>query len=198
MIRRRRKSPQQQTLQKIYRKNERINVPKVMVIDADNNQLGILSTKQALDLAKEADLDLVEVSPLANPPVCKIMEYGQFVYQQAKKAQAQKANLKKAELKQVRLSYRIGQHDLEIKIDNAKKFLNKGHKVQLDMILKRREKAHTKEAIAKMNEFATMLADSGKIDGQIQVNGGRLAISLLPLAGNIKITGKKNDEENND
>lgn len=195
MIRRRRKRPQQQTAAKLYRKNERINVPKVMVIDADNNQLGVLSTKQAMDMAAEAGLDLVEVSPLANPPVCRIMEYGQFAYQQAKKMQAQKASLKKAELKQIRLSYRIGQHDLENKLENGRKFLLKGHKVQLDMILRRRERAHTKEAIAKMNEFGTMLADSGKLDGPAQCNGGQLSISLTPLASNIKQVSPKNEDQ---
>lgn len=195
MIRRRRKRPQQQTATKLYRKNERISAQKVMVIDADNNQLGVLSTRQALEMAMEAGLDLVEVSPLANPPVCRIMEYGQFAYQQAKKMQAQKASLKKTELKQVRLSYRIGQHDLENKLENGRKFLQKGHKVQLDMILRRRERAHTKEAIAKMNEFGTMLADSGKVDGPAQCNGGQLSISLTPLASNVKPTSSKNEDQ---
>ena len=197
MIRRRRKRPQQQTAQKAYRKNERITSPKVVVIDADNNSLGILPLKQAIGLAQEVGLDLVEVSPLANPPVCRIMEYGQFVYQQSKKAQAQKANIKKTELKQIRLSYRIGQHDIDNKLNNAKKFLSKGHKVQLDMMLRRREKAHTKEAIAKMNEFGTMLADYGKIDAPAQSNGGQLSICLTPLAGNVNKTTNINTEEQN-
>lgn len=197
MIRRRRKRPQQQTAQKAYRKNERINAPKVVVIDADNNTLGTLTLKQALDIAMEAGLDLVEVSPLANPPVCRIMEYGQFVYQQAKKAQAQKASIKKVELKQIRLSYRIGQHDIDNKLNNAKKFLTKGHKVQLDMILRRREKAHSREAIAKMNEFGTMLADYGKVDAPAQNNGGQLSICLTPLASNVnKIATAKAEEQN--
>lgn len=176
MLRGRKK--RQNTNLKLYRKNEAIRTPEVAVIDEAGNPLGNLKTFEALAIARERELDLVEVSPLANPPVCRIMEFGQFQYQQAKKLQAQKAKIKKVDLKELRLTYRMGAHDIQIRADQAKKFLDKGHKVKVDMLLKRRERAHLRDGIAKVNEFANMLSSIAVIESPLKVNGGQISITF--------------------
>lgn len=136
-----------------YYMNERIRALKVRVIDEEGKQLGIINTREAIKIAREKELDLVEVFPKSDPPVCKILNYGQFQYQQSRKNQAQKSHLKKLETKGIRISFKIGQHDLELRENQAIKFLNKGNKVNIEMILRGREKKYAKEAFEKVMTF---------------------------------------------
>ena len=136
---------------KQFRANDRIRVPQVFLIDANGEKLGSIDTKKALAMAEESGMDLVEVNPKADPPICKIMDYGQFKYEKEKKAQKQKAQQKKVETKGIRLSVRISTHDFNFRKDQAIKFLQKGNKLKIELILKGRERQHpgkAKETIA--------------------------------------------------
>jgi translation initiation factor IF-3 len=136
-----------------YRANEHIHVPEVRVIDEQGKFLGILKTQDAIALARERDLDLVEVSPKEVPPVCKFLEYGTFKYQKAKEQRAQKAHAKKVEVKGIRLSVRMGAHDEEVRMNQALSFLAEGQKLKIEIILRGREKAHSDLAIQRIAEF---------------------------------------------
>lgn len=116
-----------------------------------------METNQAIGIAKEQNLDLIEIAPTAKPPVCRIMDYGKFLYHKAKQERIQKAKQKKIELKSVRISVRTGEHDLSFKAEKIKEFLEEGHKVKVDMVLRGREKAHFDFAEEKLRTFLNNL-----------------------------------------
>lgn len=134
------------------------------VISDDGKQLGVMSLSSALALALERELDLVEVSPNLNPPVCKIMDYGKFIYKIEKQKRQQSAKQKRVGTKGIRLSVRIDKHDLEFKARNAIKFMEKGHKAKIDMFLKGREKANIDFARNKIESFIQSIKDMMKAD----------------------------------
>jgi len=166
----------------VYRINEKIRVPRVMVIDENSVARGEMDTFEALKLAEESGFDLVEVNPKAVPPICKILDYGQFQYQQSRKAQEQRTKIKKVDTKGVRLSYKIGVHDLEFKKDQAIKFLQKGDKVKIEMILKGREKQFGPDATAKLNAFTKSLEESVNliIECPPKRMGGQIFLLVAP------------------
>ncbi|MFH1252944.1 MAG: translation initiation factor IF-3 [Candidatus Uhrbacteria bacterium] len=125
-----------------YRTNFEITAPQLRVIDENDNALGILDTSEAIRIAKERSLDLVEVSPKAEPPVARIIDNGQFRYQKEKEAKKQKAQSHEVDIKGIRLSPRIGDNDFNIRCAQAKKFLERGDKVRPEIVLRGREKAH--------------------------------------------------------
>jgi translation initiation factor IF-3 len=133
-------------IEKKFRVNQLIKVPKVFLIGEDGEQFGDTPTSEALRMADEAGLDLVEVNPTAEPPIVKIMDYGQFKYEREKKAHKQKQQQKKVETKGIRLSVRISDHDFEMRINQGEKFLSKGNKLKIELTLKGREKAHPQKA----------------------------------------------------
>jgi len=139
--------------QDIYPVNEHIRVPEVRVIDENGEMLGILATAKAIAMARERGLDLIAVSPKAEPPVAKFLNYGSFKYQQEKQSKKQKAQQKTIELKELRLSPRIGKHDLDVRIKQAEKFFSKGDKVIVSVILKGREKQHPELAKDLIQSF---------------------------------------------
>ena len=141
-----------------YRFNEQIHLPEVRVIDEEGTFLGLMQTPVALALAVERGYDLVEVSPKENPPVCKFLDYGAFKYQKEKELKQQKAHAKKVEVKGIRLSVKIGAHDLENRINQATGFLEDGQKLKLEIILRGREKAHSDLAITKIQEVINRLS----------------------------------------
>lgn len=128
-------------------------MPQVRVIDERGNQLGIMLPFEALQMARERELDLVEVAPLAQPPVCKIMDYGKFQYQQSKQERISKVRQKKVDIKGIRIGVRTDEHDLEFKKAQAEKFLTKGDKVKIEIILRGREKAHQGLARTNLENF---------------------------------------------
>jgi len=164
--------------QQRFRINERIRVPRVMVIDENGASLGELSIADAIAAARESGLDLVEVQPKAVPPICKILDYGQFQYEQEKHRQKQKAKQKKVEVKGIRLSLRIGEHDKETRRAQAAKFLEQGHKVKLDIVLRGRERAHTDQGKEIMESFAKSLGDDVIIEQPFSRQGGRLSLII--------------------
>lgn len=151
-------------------------VPKLRVIDENDKHLGTLSTSKSLALARDRGFDLVEISPKENPPVAKFLDFGQFKYEEEKKKRAQKKKIKKIELKEVRLSFKIGKGDLTLREKQAKKFLEIGNKVKIEMRLKGREKAHLDRAKEIINNFIQTLGEKTPIEVEQLLNkqGGRL------------------------
>jgi len=135
----RKKRPDKPLIPK-YFTNERIRSEEVRVLDAEGKNLGVMKTKDAILVAKEREQDLVEINPKANPPVAKIMDFSQFKYQKEKEVRKQKLNSHIAELKGIRLSMRISDHDMDVRLQQALKFLNRGDKVRTEVILRGRER----------------------------------------------------------
>jgi len=157
--------------------NRQIRAIEVRVIGEDNEQLGVMPTQQALDLAIEQGLDLVEVSPLAQPPVCKIIDHGKFKFQQSRSEK----KIKRIETKGVRLSLKIGQHDMLVKQKQVEKFLSKGHDVKIELRLKGREKAYTFKDKAKdvIKQFVENLEGKHTFDEKgIEQMGGVLSVVI--------------------
>ncbi|NCN25684.1 translation initiation factor IF-3 [Candidatus Falkowbacteria bacterium CG10_big_fil_rev_8_21_14_0_10_37_14] len=147
--------------EKTFRANERIKAMSVILVDENGVNHGIVPTEQAITMAQTAELDLVEVNPKGDSPICKIMDYGQFKYERDKKLQKQKVKSKKTDTKGIRLSVRIGEHDLQVRYNKAKNFLLKGDKVKIEIRLRGRERQHPEVAAANINKFVKQLqADS--------------------------------------
>ncbi len=161
---------------KFYRLNNQITAQKVRLIDESGKFLGIIDTQKALEMAQEKGLDLVEINPKEEPPIAKIMDFGHFKYQEAKKERKQKS--KEIEVKGVRVSLRTGKHDLEIKANQAKKFIEQGNKVKIEMILKGREKIHMDLAEKIINDLINLIGIEVKIEQPLNKQGGRLTILI--------------------
>lgn len=172
-----------QTAEKKFYVNEQIRVPSVLLIDETGERIGEIVTAKALQMAKDADLDLVQVDPKGSPPVAKIMDYGQFKYEREKQAHKQKVQQKKVDIKGIRLSVRISQHDFDFRVDQAKKFLEKGDKLKVEVILKGRERQHPEKGVEAINNFIAALK---KVEGfniipeqDLTKQGGRFIIILV-------------------
>lgn len=162
--------------------NDGIRVPRVFVIDDEGKQLGEMSTLEAMALARERLLDLVEVSPKANPPVCRIMDYGKHIYQQSKQMRLAKARQKKIEIKGVRLGIRTDVHDLEFKRAQSEKFLGHGDKVKIEIVLRGREKAHQDLARQNLQKFISSITIPYKIEESIKRFPGGFNALIAPVA----------------
>ena len=171
---RRRPKPKPEPI-RLARMNKFITSPEVRVIDQHGQNLGVLSAAQALHAAQSAGLDLVEVNPKAIPPVCRIINYGQYRYEQEKEARKAKAKQKMVEVKGIRLSLRIKGADLELRKTQAAEFLERGDKVKIEMVLKGREKAHTDLAQKIMDEFAASLPQASVLQ-PVSRMGGRISL----------------------
>ncbi|MBU1137066.1 translation initiation factor IF-3 [Patescibacteria group bacterium] len=154
--------------QKRVRINGWINVSPILLIDEKGQNLGVVETPKAFQMAREKGLDLIEIAPQSRPPVCRIMDYGKYKYEQSRKGKGQKAKQKQVETKGVRIGLGTGKHDLEIRAKQAEKFLNKGNKVRVEMILRGREKALLNVAFDKLNEFIKMIPVEVKIEQEIK------------------------------
>ncbi len=137
----------------VYRFNEQIQTPEVRVIDEEGKPLGVLDTASALGMARERGYDLVEVSPKAEPPVCKFLDFGQFKYQKEKELRIQKARAKKVDVKGIRLSVKMGQHDIDIRRAQSEGFLADGDKLKIEIHLRGREKEHGNLAYERIQSF---------------------------------------------
>ncbi len=158
------------------------------MIGADGEQVGVVETSQALRMAEEAGLDLVEISPDARPPVCKIMDYGKFKYEQSKKDQKNRSSSKASEMKEVRLgrSVKIDPHDVEIRVNQARRFLMDGHKVQITQKFKGREMAHRELGINRLRNIRDALADIAKCETEPRWMGPQASIILAPEKAKIE------------
>lgn len=138
---------------KFLRSNEAIRFSPIVVIDEDGTNLGTIPTPKALEIAYEKGLDLVEINPTNRPPICKVMDFGKYKYDLAKKEKEAKAKRQEVELKEIRLTFKIGDHDLEYKARQANDFISQGHKVKVSMRLRGRENALTETAMAVFKKF---------------------------------------------
>ncbi len=162
------------------RKNEQIRVPQVRLIDSDGTMLGLVSIQEALIKAREQELDLVEISPTAQPPVCKILEYSKYIYEQGKKNKDAKKKQKTVALKEIRLKSRIASHDLEVKVKQIEGFLNKKDMVRVSVVFYGRENQHKDIGITMLNDMKTKFAAISDVDGTIQTQGNRVSITFVP------------------
>ena len=144
--------------------NEKIRAREIRVIGDDGEQFGILSVNEALALAAEKSLDLVEISPNATPPVCKIMDYGKFKYEKTKKEKENKKKQKNVVIKEIRIKPHIDEHDKETKISQIKKFIEKEYKVKISLRLSGREKLHAESAVKILDEFADSFEETAIVE----------------------------------
>lgn len=162
--------------------NEEIRDREVRVITDKGEQLGIMSAKDAVREAEKRNLDLVKVSPAAVPPVCKIMDYGKYRFDQAKKEKDRRKNQKIVETKEVRLSVNIDTHDFDTKVNHAVKFLNGGNKVKVSIRFRGREMAHTHLGNGIMERFAEATAEYGTVEKSAKLEGRQMLMFLAPKA----------------
>ena len=158
--------------------NEQIRDKEVRLVGADGEQLGIVSSKEAQKIADEAGLDLVKIAPNAKPPVCKVVDYGKYRYEMARKEKDAKKKQKTVELKEIRLSPNIEANDLNTKVNQARKFLTKGDKVKVSIRFRGRELAHTEIGIDILNDFAAKLEDVAVIEKPVKVEGRSMVMFL--------------------
>ena len=160
--------------------NEQIRDKEVRLIGEDGEQLGVMPARDALHMAKEAELDLVKIAPTAKPPVCKIIDYGKYRYELARKEKEAKKKQKVIEVKEVRLSPNIDTNDLSTKMGAARKFLEKGDKVKVTLRFRGREMAHMSKSRYILEDFAKELADIAVIDKPSKVEGRSMVMFLTP------------------
>ena len=160
--------------------NEEIRGKELRVIDSDGTQLGILSSQQALEIAEERNLDLVMISPQAKPPVCKIMDYGKFRFEQARREKERRKNQKVVDIKEVRLSLNIDTHDFNTKLNQALKFIAKGDKVKVSIRFRGRELGHPELGMAVMKDFAEACTEAAVVEKQPKLEGRSMLMFLAP------------------
>ena len=158
--------------------NESIREKEVRVVDADGSQLGILPLKEALNIAASKNLDLVDIAPQAKPPVCRIMDYGKYRYEQAKREKEARKNQKTIEIKEVRLSLNIDTHDFNTKVNAAKKFLSAGNKVKVSVRYRGRELAHPELGRGLLERFKDDCSEVGVVDKQPKMEGRSLVMFI--------------------
>jgi translation initiation factor IF-3 len=159
-----------------YRVNRQIRIPEVRLIDEKGEQLGIVTTADAMKRAEDAGLDLVEVSPTARPPVCRILDFGKFKYAQRKKERG--SHKPASGLKELRVRPAIDKHDLEYRLDAGRKFLEQGHKVQVVCIFRGRQMAHPEHGYTVMRTVAATLSDISKVESPAKLMGRRMTMLL--------------------
>ncbi|MCD8006787.1 MAG: translation initiation factor IF-3 [Oscillospiraceae bacterium] len=164
--------------------NEEIRDPKVRVIDSDGTQLGIISSKDAQKLANQKELDLVKIAPTANPPVCKIMDYGKYCFEQSKREKEAKKNQKIVEIKEVRMTSKIDSNDFNTKVNQAIKFLKGGDKVKVSVRLQFRKGVplHSELSDKLLNQFKEAVAEYGTFDKPSKVEGRNITLMISPKA----------------
>ena len=158
--------------------NDQIRDIEIRVIGEDGQQLGIMSSREAMKIAREAELDLVKIAPQAKPPVCKIIDYGKYRYELARKEKEAKKKQKTIEVKEVRLSPNIDSNDLNTKIASARKFIEKGNKVKVTLRFRGREMAHVQSSRHILDEFAKALEDIALVDKPAKMEGRSMAMFL--------------------
>ena len=166
-------------IQKNPRVNNQIKLSQIRLIDENGQNLGIVETDKALEIAREKGLDLIEIAPNVRPPVCRIMDYGKYQYQKSREERQKKTKQKKIEIKGVRISLRTGQHDLEVKVKQANKFLDRGHKVKIEMILRGREKALLAIAKEKLNKFIELISPDIEIEKEAERQPRGLSVMVI-------------------
>ena len=177
--------------------NENIHDREVRVVGADGSQLGIMSSTQARELAYSKELDLVKIAPQAKPPVCKIIDYGKFRFEQAKREKEARKNQHTVEIKEVRLSLNIDTHDFETKMNHAIRFLKEGNKVKASIRFRGREMGHPEQGYAIMRKFAEALTDYATVEKSAKLEGRNMLMFLAckPVSHPAPKSGAKSAEK---
>lgn len=162
------------------RVNERIRIREVRLIDENGNQIGVVPTRDALETARERGLDLVEVAPNAVPPVCRLMDYGRFRYEESRKERESRKKAKTIALKEIRMKPKIGEHDVETKARNARRFLNAGDRVKVSVRFRGRENLHPEIGRDLLLKMIGLLEDVATVDQQPRSEGQDMSILLSP------------------
>ena len=160
--------------------NEEIRDKEVRLISDEGEQLGIMSAEEALKIAEERNLDLVKIAPMAKPPVCKIMDYGKFKFEKAKKEKEARKNQKIIETKEIRLSLNIDTHDFDTKINHAKRFIAEGNKLKVSIRFRGREMAHPEIGLTIMQRAAEALAECANIEKPAKLEGRQMLMFMAP------------------
>ncbi|MCX5753330.1 MAG: translation initiation factor IF-3 [Candidatus Krumholzibacteria bacterium] len=166
--------------EKRVRVNEQIRLPEIRVIDAEGKQLGILPTPEVLKMAQEQGLDLVEISPTSRPPVCKIMDFGKFKYEQSKKMRDSRKKQHTTHLKEIKIRPKIEEHDLQFKLRNAERFLEEKDKVKITVIFRGREMEHMDMGRKILDRIVTQFADIALIEKDAVQVGKMISMILGP------------------
>ena len=161
--------------------NERIRVPEVRLIGEQGEQIGVVPTDDARDRAREAGLDLVEVAPSARPPVCRLMDYGKYKYELRKKQQKAKEKQHRIRIKGIRLRPKTDEHDFQVKLEHARRFLEQGNKVQVTLLFRGREMAHIELGRNLLQRFAEDLAEVSSVERYPKMEGRRMTLLLNRL-----------------
>ena len=164
----------------LYTRNQNIRAAEVRVIDSDGTMIGVKPIAQAIALAQEQELDLVEISPNAVPPVCKILDYNRYVYEQGKKAAEAKKKQTKVTMKELRIKSRIAPHDLDVKIRQIEDFLRKKDMVRFVVVFHGRENQHKDIGMQILNDTAKRLEPLASVDGGLQQMGNRMSMTFVP------------------
>ena len=160
--------------------NEEIRDKEVRLIDSDGSQLGIVTIQQAMETAVQRGLDLVKIAPKAEPPVCRVMDYGKFRFEQAKKEKEARKNQKVVDIKEVRLSAKIDVADFNVRVKQAEKFLKGGDKVKASIRFRGREMAHTDIGLTVMQRFAEACAEFGSVEKAAKLEGRQMLMFIAP------------------
>lgn len=163
-------------------KNEQIVLAEVRLVGPNGEQLGLMSSDKALEIAQEHNLDLVLIAPEAKPPVCKIMNYGKYRFDELKRLKDQRKNQKVVEVKEVRLSMSINDHDLDYRAKQVCKFLADGNKVKVSILMKGRIQVRPQLGVEIMNKFAQLCATAGIVEKQPEINGRNIFMFLAPIS----------------
>ncbi|RME91223.1 MAG: translation initiation factor IF-3 [Anaerolineae bacterium] len=170
-----------------YRVNEYIRAPKVRLIGPDGTNMGVMPTGKAMQIAHEAELDLVEVAPNADPPVCRVMDFGKFIYERAKKEREARRQQTKVEIKEIRLRPKTNEHHRKFKVRDARRWLEEGKKVRVTIRFRGREMDYPEIALEDLKEIALELSDVSVVEQAPKMEGRTMSVMLAP----IKQKGKK-------
>ncbi|WP_028873847.1 translation initiation factor IF-3 [Tepidiphilus margaritifer] len=166
--------------EKKVRVNEEIDAPQVRLIGEDGEQLGIVPLAKALAVAEEAGLDLVEIAPMANPPVCKVMDYGKYRYQEQKKAQEARLKQKQIQVKEIKLRPGTDENDYQIKLRNLRRFLEEGDKAKVTLRFRGRELSHQELGMRQLERIREDLADIGVVEQMPRLEGRQMVMIIVP------------------
>jgi len=178
-----------------FRVNEGIRVAEVRLIGPDGGNVGVVSIKQALQIARDADLDLVEVSPGATPPVCRVMDFGKFIYEKAKKEREAKKSQTKIEVKEIRLRPKTNEAHRGFKVDDARRWLGQGHKVRVTVKFRGREMDYPEIALEDLKEIAADLSDIAIVEVPPQMEGRTMLVVLAPSTTKGGVKKKEKAEQ---
>lgn len=167
-------------IQRSHKINFEIKSPQLRIVDEDGKMLGIMSRGDAIKIAEERELDLVEIAPQANPPVCKIIDFGKFSYELQKKEKLQKKNQQQQQMKEIRFKWRTDTHDFNFKTRHAREFLEEGNKVKASVMFRGREITHTDIGKELLERFIEDLKDISKVDSPIKMEGKNMSVVISP------------------